>query len=84
MVAFTHKGHEVYLSSAYGSMVFFTQQTAVYKRPAHVFPHTTLPAHQKIPYVLPINNLQFLETSIPVAININELCQVITGWNLSV
>lgn len=37
MVAFTHKGHEVYLSSAYGSMVFFTQQTAVYKRPAHVF-----------------------------------------------
>lgn len=84
MVAFTHKGHEVYLSSAYGSMVFFTQQTAVYKRPAHVFPHTTLSAHQKILYVLPINNLQFLESSIPVAININELCQVITGWNLSV
>lgn len=34
-------------------MVFFTQQTAVYKWPAHVFPHTALPAHQKILYVPP-------------------------------
>lgn len=84
MVAFMHKGHEAYLSSAYGSMVFCTQQTAVYKRPAHVFPHTALPAHQKLLYVLPINNLQFLETSIPVTININELCQVIMGWNFSI
>lgn len=84
MVAFMHKGHKVYLSSAYDSMVFFTQQTAVYKWPAHVFPHTDLPAHQKILYVPPINNLQFLErNSISVAINIKYLCQVILRDEIS-